>query len=294
MGWFHSVAGKAISIFSPTIITSFGYTNVDAVLFAIPINTAAIIWGGILAVLADRYQHRCILLCINTLVCGLGIALAGFDLDYRNIRLGGLFLGTMGTHPHNLWSHRMTKLMCSGNFTAFPLVVGWFTANNIGNYRRSVALASIYAIQGTGTFVGAFTFVSQEAPRYLTGYTICLAAQGMAFIFTLIYTAALWAENRAKDLGKREHLRTAGNLEELGDRHVLSLYRWRLTCSLISDLVIRGYICQGRNDCLGEEDWGRDFPAKMNLCFRMNCIFTYTIGISMIKISYLSVRPVLL
>jgi len=96
MGWCHSVAGRALGIFSPTIITSFGYTNIDAVLFAIPIHTAGIIWGIILAFIADRYQHRSSLICLNIFVGTAGMALAGFDLTARHVRLAGLFLGSMG------------------------------------------------------------------------------------------------------------------------------------------------------------------------------------------------------
>jgi len=97
MGWCHRVAGRALGIFSPTIITSFGYTNVDAVLFGIPIHTAGILWGILLAFIADRYQHRSLLICFNIFVGTAGMALAGFDLTARNGRLAGLFLGSMGT-----------------------------------------------------------------------------------------------------------------------------------------------------------------------------------------------------
>ena len=96
MGWCHRVAGRAIAIFQPTIITSFGYTNIDAILFGIPIHTVGIIWGVLLAFIADRYQHRTLLICLNIVVGTAGMALAGFDLTSRNVRLAGLFLGSMG------------------------------------------------------------------------------------------------------------------------------------------------------------------------------------------------------
>ena len=97
MGWCHGVAGKAIEVFGPTIITSFGYTNIDAVLFGVPIHTVGVLWGAIFAILADRYGNRCLLLCINVFVGSTGLAIAGYDnTASKNIRLLGYYLANMG------------------------------------------------------------------------------------------------------------------------------------------------------------------------------------------------------
>ena len=102
------------------------------------------------------------------------------------------------------------------------MVIGWYTTNNIGSYKRAVALAAMFTIEGTATFLSAYTFVSNDAPRYIKGFSICLGAQGVGLLFTLLYTASLWWENRQRDLGRREYLRSHPNPEELGDRHVWS------------------------------------------------------------------------
>jgi nitrate/nitrite transporter NarK len=97
MGWCHLVAGRAVEVFGPTIITSFGYTNVDAVLFGIPIHTVGVLWGSIFAVIADRYGGRCILLSINVCVAVAGLGLAGYDTGAsKHIRLLGYYLTNMG------------------------------------------------------------------------------------------------------------------------------------------------------------------------------------------------------
>jgi hypothetical protein len=100
-------------------------------------------------------------------------------------------------------------------------VLGWFTTNNLGHYKRAVAIAALYTIEGTGSFLGTYTFTNNQAPKYVVGFAICMGAFGVSLIFTWVYTFSLWWENRARRLGKRDYLRSVANQEELGDRHVL-------------------------------------------------------------------------
>jgi hypothetical protein len=97
--WCHGIAGAGLEIFGPTIITSFGYTNVDAVLFQIPIHTASILWGLLLGYISNKTQRRCLIICINDLVGAAGLALAAFD-THKGIRLFGMFLANGGKNGH--------------------------------------------------------------------------------------------------------------------------------------------------------------------------------------------------
>ena len=92
----HSVSQDGLYIFSPTILVSFGYTSIQAVLFSIPIHLCGIVWGIMSAILADKYQHRSSLLLISICISTTGYAMAGWDLESRHVRLAGVFLASMG------------------------------------------------------------------------------------------------------------------------------------------------------------------------------------------------------
>jgi hypothetical protein len=92
----HQVSQNGLYIFVPTILVNFGYTNIQAVLFTIPIHLCGIVWGIGSAILADKFQHRSTLLLISISISIVGFGMAGWALDSRKARLGGVFLASMG------------------------------------------------------------------------------------------------------------------------------------------------------------------------------------------------------
>ena len=128
------------------------------------------------------------------------------------------------------------------------------TINTVGHVQRAVALAAVSSIGGFSGIIGAFTFISTEAPRYLEGYLICLSFLGASFLLTCVYLMGLIIENRARDAGKREHLRSAAQEIELADLHVPNPLSQLLTSSPISDILIENQlnsaICRCKNESL--------------------------------------------
>ena len=53
-----------LALFTPTILVTFGYTAIKAVLYTIPIHLCSVTWGILNAILADKFQHRSTLLLI--------------------------------------------------------------------------------------------------------------------------------------------------------------------------------------------------------------------------------------
>lgn len=148
--------------------------------------------------------------------------MAGWALGNRHARLAGVFLASMGI------SFKSWLLNYSGSFSSYPLTLGWVAINTVGHVKRGVALAFVSALGGISSIIGAFTFVASDSPRYLQGYSICVGFLGMSFILTLVYLAGLVIENRARDAGKREHLRNVPPGIELADHHVLISHLNRL------------------------------------------------------------------
>ena len=118
------------------------------------------------------------------------------------------------------------------------MTLGWVSINTVGHVKRAVALAAVSSLGGISSIIGAFTFISTEAPRYLQGYIICMAFLGMSFFLTCVYVMGLVLENRARDAGKREHLRNVAQEVELADLHVRNPSSELLTSSPILDIPI--------------------------------------------------------
>ena len=112
------------------------------------------------------------------------------------------------------------------------------TINTVGHVKRGVSLAVVSALGGISSIIGAFTFVSKDAPRYLKGYSICVGFLGSVIHPHLVYLAGLVIENRARDAGKREHLRNVAPGIELADQHVPNPSSQLLTSSPILDIPI--------------------------------------------------------
>jgi len=103
-----------------------------------------------------------------------------------------------------------------------PLTNGWVVVNTVGHVKRAVVLAVISSVSGLAYIAGAFSFVSTDAPRYITGYMVCEIALGAGFLLSVVYAISLRWENKARDSGRREYLRAISETEELADRHVLT------------------------------------------------------------------------
>lgn len=75
---------------------------------------------------------------------------------------------------------------------------------------------------GLGNFGGlasALIFQGKNAPLYKTGYAVALGMTVLAAVLVLVYTAALWWENKQREKGLRDHRLTGEDKDSLGDDH---------------------------------------------------------------------------
>jgi hypothetical protein len=71
-----------------------------------------------------------------------------------------------------------------------------------------------------------FAFLKADAPKFITGYSICIAFTILAIIACVVYGVACWSQNKQRDrspvdVGLTEYERT-----ELGD--MSPSYRYQL------------------------------------------------------------------
>lgn len=104
-----------------------------------------------------------------------------------------------------------------GTYSAMPVIVCWFNMNLGGHHRRSVGSAWQVGFGNIGGIIAVFAFLKKDAPKYVTGYSICIAFTILSIISCIIYGFACWSQNRQRDksvtdVGLTEHEKT-----ELGD-----------------------------------------------------------------------------
>ncbi|QEL61852.1 hypothetical protein CJJ09_004009 [Candidozyma auris] len=121
-----------------------------------------------------------------------------------------------------------TYILALGIYSAFPMVVIWFSNNLAGSYKRAVGMA--FQI-GIGNFAGAFSsnfYRTQDAPDYKLGHGLELGFALMGLVFTFITIAGYVISNKKKkrdlDQGKYDHCSPA-DLIEMGDKSPHFVYR---------------------------------------------------------------------
>ncbi|KAL9084400.1 MAG: hypothetical protein Q9159_005234 [Coniocarpon cinnabarinum] len=168
------------SLFLPTIIRDLGYSRVNAQLLTVPPNFAAFLVVPAVGYISDRYGVRG-----PFMLCGLLLALIGY-----------LMLISTGK-PHI--NYGGTFFVASGIFPTSPLVMGM--------------------IANLAAFIATFTYLQEDAPRYITGHAINIGMLGLsAILCTILIIYQKW-ENRLRAQGKRDYRLQESSEERLGYRH---------------------------------------------------------------------------
>lgn len=192
------VPAYGYAFFSPAIITTYGYSAIETQLHSVPPWACAFGFAMIIAFLSDKFKHR-FLFCIIP-IC---VAIAGFAIlitvhHNRNLEYAALFLVAMGA------------------YSAMPVIVCWFNMNLGGHHRRAIGTAWQVGFGNIGGIIATYAFLSQDAPYYKTGYSICLAFLCLSAASCVLYAAAVTIENRRRDKAPTDLNLTEYEKTELG------------------------------------------------------------------------------
>jgi len=152
----------------------------------------------VVAYVSDKTQHRYgyILLALAVTISGFGILLGIHNNTH--VQYGGLFL------------------VASGAYTAMPLIVCNFNMNLGGHHRRSIGSAWQVGFGNLGGIIAVYAFLKQDAPRYTTGYSICVSFAVLSLISQTAYTVICAAQNRKRSHAGQSVL-TESERTDLGD-----------------------------------------------------------------------------
>ncbi|KAI0647386.1 MFS general substrate transporter [Trametes meyenii] len=175
------VPAYSYAYFAPSIIQSLGNGMIRTQLLSVPPWACAFALAMLTAVFSDWLRMRFIFVLIPT-----AISLAGFIIllvvhDNKHLQYGALFLAAMGT------------------YSAMPIIVCWFNTNLGGHHRRAVGTAWQVGFGNIGGIIAVFSFLAKDAPKYITGYSICIAFIGVAVLANTVYFVGVSWENRRRD-----------------------------------------------------------------------------------------------
>ncbi|KXL44021.1 hypothetical protein M433DRAFT_144625 [Acidomyces richmondensis BFW] len=193
------VPAYGYAYFSPGIIKGYGYGAIETQLHSVPPWAAAFGFAMLIATLSDYTRMRMPFAIFSICVAITGFAILIAVHDNTKLQYAALFLVAMGA------------------YTAMPIIVCWFNMNLGGHHRRSVGTAWQVGFGNVGGIIAVFAFLKKDAPKYVTGYSICLAFTMLSIIACIIYGIGCMAANRKRerspvDVGLTEYEKT-----ELGD-----------------------------------------------------------------------------
>ena len=153
----------------------------------------------LVAFASDKARHRFAFAVFPLLVCIAGFAILLSVHSNKHTMYAALFLVAMGA------------------YTAMPIIVCWLNMNLGGHHRRAIGSAWQVAFGNCGGIIAVFAFLKKDAPKYVTGYSICISFVCLSLISCTAYFVMCMATNRSReravtDRGLTEHEKT-----ELGD-----------------------------------------------------------------------------
>jgi hypothetical protein len=104
-----------------------------------------------------------------------------------------------------------------GAYTAMPVIVCWFNMNLGGHHRRAVGSAWQVGFGNIGGIIAVYAFLKKDAPKYTTGYAVCIAFVCLSALSCATYFVMVSVQNRRREKAVRDVGLTEYEKTELGD-----------------------------------------------------------------------------
>jgi len=199
-----TVTAYSVSIFAPTIISQFepGKSPRHVQALAIPIWVAAMVGCLTTAYASDKLKHRSSFAFLGYIFTIIGASLL-INQHHINThtKYGALFF------------------MAVGSYISLPMLWVMLMNNVSGSYKMACAVAIEVGLGNIGGIASALVFQGKQAPLYTLGYHTVLYMSVVAAALVVIYTVALWFENRIRNTGKRDYRLSEPDVNNAGDDH---------------------------------------------------------------------------
>ncbi|KAJ2767124.1 hypothetical protein IWQ56_003448 [Coemansia nantahalensis] len=166
--------------FLPTIVKLMGYTDAEAQLMTVPPYACALACVFAVCWSSDRTRSRGLHVAGSAAVACAGYILLISSASTKANYAGACFVA-MGLYP------------------IIPLMLSWVANNNVGHTKRAISIAMLNTFGQCFATVGTQIYKQQTAPRFFTGYGVCLAFAALMIVVSLALVVHLGRENARRD-----------------------------------------------------------------------------------------------
>ncbi|EMD32218.1 hypothetical protein CERSUDRAFT_88143 [Gelatoporia subvermispora B] len=193
------VPAYGYAYFAPTIIQGLGHGSIQSQLLSVPQWAVAFVVAMISASASDYTRHRFLFAVGLSLISLAGFIILRVVHDNTHLQYGALFLASMGM------------------YSAMPIVICWFNTNLAGHHRRAVGTAWQIGFGNIGGIIATFSFLAKDAPKYIPGYSVCIAFLCVSIAADIAYFVGVNVENRKRASRADEDTLTFDVKKRMGD-----------------------------------------------------------------------------
>ncbi|KAF2173980.1 hypothetical protein M409DRAFT_62172 [Zasmidium cellare ATCC 36951] len=194
------IPNGGISNFFSQLITSFGYTPNQSLLYGTPGGAVEVITLLFCGYFGDRWRNRILVSSSGLVLSIIGMSLiVGLPLNNNNGRLAGYYLTQASACP----------------FVCFLSLI----SSNIAGYTKKTTVAALYLIAYcVGNIIGPQTFRPKDEPRYVPAEITIIVCWGVGLcIMLFIY---IWCR---RENAKKARVRATEGYVKLEDQEFLDL-----------------------------------------------------------------------
>jgi MFS family permease len=181
-----AISTSSISLFMPTILRDFGYSAAKSQVYTIPVYMTSLVVTISFGWLSDYLRRRAIFVFIGCAISTIGyIVLLCQGALSIEVKYGAVFI------------------VSAGIFIAAPVTMIWLLTNLSGHYKRGIGMSVQIGFGNIGSIVASNIFISKEAPKFITGYSVALAFVVLEAVLALVFLMALKRENGKRNSGSR-------------------------------------------------------------------------------------------
>lgn len=192
-----------------------GYSSSQAQLLTIPPYVAGALSAVILSKFSDKVGIRA-----PFIMAQMGIVAVGFAI---------LLPLAPSIERHIAACYIGVVLICIGQYPTNPAGSAWISSNLAGENKRAMGIALNICLGNAGGILGSYMFLEDEAPGYITGFSIGLSFALATIASTLVLFWSYWSANKKRAKTDAEEVRaqyTVQQLARLGDRSPLFRYKY--------------------------------------------------------------------
>lgn len=193
-----NVSFSSLPVFLPTILTSMGFSSINAQGLTAPPYFLAFIICIATTWIADKTRQRGYTIIILSIIGGIGYVLLA-TVESVGVRYFGVFLAAAGVFP------------------AIANILPWTINNQGSDSKRGSGIALLNIVGQCGPLLGTRVFPTADKPYYVKGMSICAAFMFLNAILALILRIWLAWEN--KQYEKKDAATRAEGADPIESQH---------------------------------------------------------------------------